>query len=273
MKKEHIKALVLDKNEELAKLATHIGEDFDKQVIHDFRVGYKYLRSFLRLLRMHNDSKGLKLTQKTKDLYNIAGNIRDLQLELEHTSEHLPDLKAYIEDLKESLTRNKKLWKQTYSSNTFERFTRQIHKHKFEELPEGILANFLNSKMTSIDGYASLPDPSDNQVHTVRKEAKDIIYASQVVHNNWDAAKRNLRIVPVKDLTRLAEKIGDYNDDRQHVERMTLFSTQKAGTDDKKAINEAAAAGAPRLAKEKNTILALLKKLLQKTGGGDESTA
>ena len=267
MNRDKIQEVLIEKNDELATLAGSISPNFDPQVIHDFRVGFKFLRSFLRLIRMHNPDTGLKPPDRLKDLYTIAGTIRDLQLELQHTMKDLPSLTDYIGEVKQSIVHQQRIWDRTYNAKIIERFGKQIKRHKFDPLPEGILTNFLQSRMMSIDDFASLTDPTDSEVHGIRKEAKDIIYAAKAVHENWQSASGKLKIVPLKELHKMAERIGDYNDDRLHLQNLGHFSERLDEGEHKASITAMANKKAPSIAKEKTDILALVRKLLHKQTG------
>ena len=240
MTREKISEVMARKSEELIVLAAAISPDFDVRVIHDFRVCFKYIRSFLRLIRMHNDDKGLKPSEKVQ-----------------------PELPDFLKDLEQSLHEVRKNWDRSYSDKALRRFAKQVRECKIDELPEGVLANFLNTHMESIDLNISVQNPTDVQMHNVRKHAKDILYASEVTDENWQAAKHQLERVPLKDLVIVAEKIGDYNDERQMLEHLVNY--QPATEQEKQQMAQLKKQSAPRLTKQKKNIIKLVRNLFVKS--------
>src|ERR1051326_2620249 len=71
--------------DEINRLAKKIIHHFNAEDIHDFRVNIKKFRAFLRMASMENDDSGkYKLPKRLKKFYEIAGNIRSLQLQEQH---------------------------------------------------------------------------------------------------------------------------------------------------------------------------------------------
>ena len=68
MTHETIQGIIEKKVNELSRLGKKIGEDFDQDTIHNFRVATKTIRSFLRLLRLHTHEPRLKISEKFKRL-------------------------------------------------------------------------------------------------------------------------------------------------------------------------------------------------------------
>lgn len=64
----------------LSKYYNKALEDFAANDIHHFRVEMKKLRAFMRLINLTNSVKQHKIPKQLKSFYNIAGNIRNLQL-------------------------------------------------------------------------------------------------------------------------------------------------------------------------------------------------
>ena len=67
------------------KLKKELGKvprSFDTETIHQFRVEYKKLRAFLRMLSVQPvKEKKLKISKKIKTYYRLCGLLRDLQLQ------------------------------------------------------------------------------------------------------------------------------------------------------------------------------------------------
>ena len=264
MNKDKIREFVIEKNEKLSGLASEISPLFDPKTIHDFRIAFKYLRSFFRLLRTHYPDSGLKFPARLKDLFSIAGTIRELQLELEYAQSQYPEIELYINDLRHSIEGNQKIWNRTFSNRVFEHFTRHLKRYRYEDIPEAILNNFLNSKIVAIDHYVAGSDTTNEQIHDVRKEAKDILYTSNAFEKKRLYSSEKKKFISLKQLHRVAEKIGDYNDDRQHIASLKQYASNTKVKADKKSISAITKLQTPGLEKIKTNILQQIKKLFLK---------
>jgi len=265
MNKDKIKEIVVCKIDEITVLCEQISPDFDKDVIHDFRVTFKYLRSFLRLIRAHNKEKGLKLSDRLKDLYQTAGIIRDAQLELEKINIEGMELADYTLLLNNKIELQKKKWNKFYSKRVLHQFKKRAEGYNFEELPAGVLSNFLNSRMASIDLTMQIESPSDVQIHSVRKNAKDMIYTSDLAKkNSWKGVKNELKPFPLKKLNDVADKIGDYNDERQLISNISSFSTHTKEQEEREEIEKIRKTKEPKILSHKKNIITLVKELFDK---------
>ena len=81
MKKREASSIVNDHYRQLKKRFKLVIPDFDQEGIHQFRVAYKKLRAFLRVISQANKNSGsIKIYNTVKKAYKVSGNIRDLQL-------------------------------------------------------------------------------------------------------------------------------------------------------------------------------------------------
>lgn len=81
MKKKKIKEIVKDQIKNLQNKFNKIVPNFDPEDIHKFRLEYKKMRAFFRMIQQ-NKNKVLKsnFPESLKNIYKITGKIRDLQL-------------------------------------------------------------------------------------------------------------------------------------------------------------------------------------------------
>ena len=265
MDKNNIKEVIVDKTTEIVNLCSKVGIDFDDENIHKFRVAFKYLRSFLRLLRLHNDDKGLRMPDKMKELYFIAGNIRDTQLALSNLGNKELELPSYFDKLNKRLDDLKRDWKNAYSEKSLHYFLKQVKNTKFQELPVGILTNFLNTRLASIDETIKIDAPTDLQIHSIRKDAKDIIYATDAAtKNKWGKAEEETKNIPIEELNQVADEIGEYNNQRLQLESISQFGNQATGEEEKEQIKKMKRQQKPKIQKKKKNIISLVKGLFIK---------
>ena len=101
MNQEQIKHITNNHYRKLNKYIKKISEHFNEEAIHQFRVEYKKLRAFFRMISQQHDTAGeIKISKKLKKGYNISGSIRDLQLQQQRiisaTKQELKKPKAYL---------------------------------------------------------------------------------------------------------------------------------------------------------------------------------
>ena len=262
MKQDKIRTVIADKVREITGLCEIIGNDFDKDTIHQFRVTVKTLRSFLRLLKLHAPQPHLQLTRKFKRLYHIAGTIRDTQLEYEKMSENKVALPEYINKLMYILSAQKKEWKKHYRKKIVRKLEKRLLSLKYEGLHPVILENFFNSKMAAIALISKSASPSDEQVHRMRKEVKDILYSSKLAKQYWKGAHSKLKLYPVKQLDNFAKVAGEYNDNRITLEHIRSFSSPGLDPAEANMIKRITVKEKARLGKEKKNILAIASELI-----------
>ena len=106
MKANAIKDAYQTRFEKLSKYYYSTLEDFKLNAIHHFRVEMKKLRALIRLVNLSDIEHQNKIPKPLKSFYNIAGNIRNLQLHRQRVvnlcknlSMELPSL--YLEFLKQ----------------------------------------------------------------------------------------------------------------------------------------------------------------------------
>ena len=171
-------------NNHYRKLKKHIKivtEDFNVEAIHQFRVEYKKLRAFLRMISQQHETAGkIKISKKLKKGYNISGSIRDLQLQqqriLEATKQELKKPKAYISLLQREI---KKL--QPELSEIFLEKPVTASKKKTDAcIPNKFklngFSNFIQKKWEAIYAIIASRHFSDDNIHAIRKSLKDLFY-------------------------------------------------------------------------------------------------
>jgi CHAD domain-containing protein len=189
-------------------------QDFDTEEIHDFRLAFKKLRAFSRLL---NDTHGMKMGigKQLKKFYHLAGKIRNLQisrnriitisdqLQLQHPVMYLELLKHQEFSYRE---------KAIAASNEIQIELLEDQYHLSEDKPEEQqVANFMIRKETDLSCLFTLYPFYDEAFHESRKKLKDLIYNSDHIE------AFGLSPVPVGFLNKenmevVAEKLGDFQD-------------------------------------------------------------
>lgn len=256
----NIKKIISDKVSHIGTLAEKVGKHFDKDTIHDFRVEVKRLRSFLRLLRSHSEEPKLKMTKKFKNLYHIAGDIRDTQLELDTLNNEKISLPQYKISLHGKIGKLKSEWNKRYSDDIVRKMHDKLMANNIRAIHPALLERFFSDKLAAIKKLPLSKSPSDDQVHEARKQIKDILYTSKLAKKEWKAAYKKTKNIPVNRLGFIADAIGNFNDERLMLEHLNSFASTKIGKAEEKSLNNLCDEEAGRLMEEKQDILSIIKE-------------
>ena len=261
MKEEKIKEIINAQVATLSNLSAKMSDGFDKDTIHKFRVAFKTLRSFLRMLRMYIKKAGLKLPKKIKRLYHIAGAIRDAQLKLEKTEQHGLAIPGYTQHLRNIILQQKNEWDLHYSKKTLRKLGARFAAFECGPVHPVTMAGFIDSKIISIDSLCRLALLTDNQLHTIRKLMKDVIYTAGIAEKNWKTAFEKIKETDIAAFNLLAAAIGDYNDERALLEHLIPFSSRQ-NAQDKKIIKTFCTKKSAEQKSRKQNIIAEVQRVI-----------
>jgi len=265
MTPEKIKEIISGKIKEIRKLGKKINDGFDHDAIHKFRVAVKTLRTFLRLLRMASEDQKPKLPGKFKRLYHIAGAIRDAQLELDKLSRENTALPVYTDKLHKDIKRQKAEWERRYDEKVFRKMKKRLlADDHYETLSPDALAAFYHARVTGMQKMSKARPATNAHVHGIRKQAKDILNITKLAEKEWQPAFNKTKNIPVDRIDQLATTIGDYNDERIHVEHLMSFSSPTMEFDEKNMIADICKKEAAKLKTEKKHILDMVKGMSKK---------
>ena len=200
---------------QLQKLAARIPGYFKEKDIHDWRVAYKKLRAFLRMITVMVNGHVPLMTKDIRKMYAAAGETRQLSLYLSvfesNVGAPIESYPAYTGTLNKQLFAAK------------ENFTRRLDVFSFENemarwnvmlpgyLTSDIIKTFLQKKITAI-GLILLVADNDETLHALRKHLKDIIYNYKIFSTDWGIPFPVKAWDNEKVLIDIAEELGDYND-------------------------------------------------------------
>jgi CHAD domain-containing protein len=262
MKQEKIKKILNEQLEELTGLCEQVGKNFDKEAIHNFRVGVKSFRAFQRLLRIYsNDDKRFKIPIGFKRLYLIAGMIRDGQLALEKIAAKKLSFPAYARRLRETIQGYQDEWQKGCTKNILSEYKHTIASLKYEPLPVHALAAYIRMDMHTIRMLCRLEAPGNEDVHRIRKLAKDLIYTTKLIRDKWVPAYEHLHKSPTEQLEQIAIVIGEYNDDRVMFDNIVRFG-HGPGSKQEKYWKTFCAEETQRLAGVKKKTLAIVGEVV-----------
>jgi len=200
---------------QLEKNTERIPGHFKEKDVHDWRVDYKKLRAYLRMITASVPGHMPHMTKEFKKIYKSAGSIRELQLYLE-LIKSLPG-----NNIEKIPVYNSLLQKQLFAAK--EEFIKRTDIFSFEKelarwlvmppdyLTVDIVKKFLQHRITAMRLIMLSPD-SDKSLHSLRKHLKDIIYNIRVFTVNWGIPFPVIAWKSEKKLNELADELGNYND-------------------------------------------------------------
>jgi CHAD domain-containing protein len=180
--------------------------------VHQFRVEIKKLRAFLRMIP-GAPQDALKIPRSLKEQYRQAGAIRDLQLMI--AAKPGPQIEhKYIRQLKRKkkqvITKTNRKEINVMIRKTGKGISRQLP----EYLPVSVAAKFIHDKLLLIHTVTKKKNLTDEEIHSVRKELKDILYDVKNIGQSAPAILREMHWPAEREkfYASLAEDLGKYQD-------------------------------------------------------------
>jgi predicted O-linked N-acetylglucosamine transferase (SPINDLY family) len=263
MKQKKIKSVIAKKVKEIAALCDDISTEFDKDAIHKFRTTVKSLRSFLRLQEMNTGAR-MTVSKKFKRLYDIAGVIREAQLELEFLKDALPSIPHYTEHLYQSIEQSKQEWAKTDIKRVIRKLEERLSGYTYKTLKAEAVPAFFNARMKTINSMAAKKRPADSRIHDARKKIKDILYISKLTEKEWKSARKKTEAFPVDKLDILATIIGEYNDERMIKEHISSFPLLQPDRGEQREMRQIHADENRKLATKKKEIRVAFQTLIER---------
>ncbi len=204
----------------LSRYSAIIKKKFKPEDIHQFRVEYKKLRAFLRMISF-NRSEGseLKIGTKIKKRYGTLGKMRDSQLQQlrfrKTSKEQIHPNKIYFA----SLNKNIRELKSTFTNKPFKKLcSKGIRKNAallYGGFAKEEYEKYIDYEWTKIGSVISGNDFSDSNIHSIRKCIKDIYYNVQAVEKAGSfntAFKNESTINQLQYFNELLEDLGNFQD-------------------------------------------------------------
>jgi len=206
----------------------------DAETIHRFRVSYKKLRAFLRMLNSRKSAaKKLKLTKMLKSCYHVAGAIRDTQLQ----QRRIKAPAAYGILLKQKITALTPLLAKHVVLKPVAKAKKKIlrkipHSFSLEEFDQ-----YSSKKWREVNSIISQARFDDTCIHTIRKYLKDIFY-NQALFEKDKKKSRNKR---VRSTDGLLDELGKFQDKNVALSFLTGEWLQKSSPSGREKLQQAKA--------------------------------
>lgn len=197
MKQEKVLAVIKEKIKIISTLAEQLNAQNDKESIIGFCSEVKSLRALLQMLSFHIDNNNLKLTDKVRDLYHIA---RDMRETISENDTLLIDKNSAMPDVQKAgknLQTYKDLWAKVYNSKLFNKLEEKLVRIKYNEVPNVALANFFNVHKNEVNDFDGMTYNDPNI--SIKKHIIDILKDAENTDGHWSLSSRSLDLVSIKN--------------------------------------------------------------------------
>jgi CHAD domain-containing protein len=216
MNREQVKQISDSRYRKLIKYGKKIAEHFDVEDIHQFRVEYKKLRAFFRMLSYSDDE--IKIAKELKESYTIAGTIRDMQLQqvrmLEATANEPKKPLAYLTLLQNEIGKLQPDLIELFAGNAIQKSKKKTDVLLPALFPVSHFQNFIHRKWEAITAILASGYFSDDNIHAIRKMLKDLFYnLKEYTGSEYDVLGASIRKGREdKYFDTLLEELGNFQD-------------------------------------------------------------
>jgi CHAD domain-containing protein len=215
MKKNKISNLVEDRIKKIHKHYDKLQEDFAEEELHDYRLEIKRLKAFLELLNTNRPIiEQVTIGKKARDLYNLTGELRNLQLHRKRITElqqsfDLPA--AYL-----SLLDNHRI----AAMDEFRSLAEDFSFHRFHEKILGFCPGHLDdydcrlymlNQWSLFASYFYQDDYNDEDLHEMRRLVKHTSYNIEFLAPFLPFVFPAF-LTDKKQSEDLAERLGEFHD-------------------------------------------------------------
>ncbi len=215
-----------------------IAPEYEEENIHGFRVAVKKLRALLRLSEA-GGAEVPELPKKFRQLYRLSGAIRDAQLMTHKAQKAEPPVPEYVDWLAGRKEEAQQSYSDFYTPEILAKLERRLKKMEPMALSVAVIQTFFADRMAEVQTILARDVPSEEELHEIRKKAKDLHYISKTVKDLWPEGLEAAGIAEMmKPLEKLSEHAGDFNDQHNALLSLAAFMEEKGETEGTKALQE-----------------------------------
>ncbi len=165
----------------LKKNLNQVVPGLDPETIHQFRVEYKKLRAFLRMIPGQPGANNeIMVSKELKKAYNISGSIRDLQLQQlrikEAVKKEPKKPQSYLNLLQKEIEKLKPELSEIISGKPVNDSKKKTDHSIDTDFQFSVFLQYVQKKWAAIRAIILSGNFSDDNIHTIRKILKDLFY-------------------------------------------------------------------------------------------------
>ena len=187
----------------------------NKDAIHDWRVDYKKLRAIVRL--SGEKAKKLEIPLSLKDVYTVAGEIRDRQMQEERMIQWYVSEQFFPPVYTQLLQQEISSYADQLHPLTENDAILRISEHKLiTNLPARVskksIQEFIQHQLYEVRNILWLTYKKDDYLHSCRKHLKDIQYLVEAIGINHIGAEQIRGLPAPEQMHAAAQELGNFND-------------------------------------------------------------
>jgi len=215
MTTHEITHIIKDIFRQIKKTIPLVVKNSDQDSIHKFRIQIKKLRAFLRLIS--HEPLYLKVPKSLKKIYSVTGEVRSLQLQLSQTNNPTKNnngLAQYHQQLENELDSRMEELKILFDGKAILSKEKKIISKIPESIDNLVIIKFYQLNIKAINDIIVLGEFSDEELHSVRKRLKDMIYVSKILQESGDQLPQAnfLKEENLSSAEKIAQDLGMFND-------------------------------------------------------------
>lgn len=213
MKQKQLKAALERRAGDIQVAVQAIEQHGGEEDIHKFRIAYKKLRAFVRLVRTGHEEINSPL-KSIKRLYRAAGAVRDLQLYRNEITPYFgkaqKEMPVFLTRLQGGIEDSTEAMYGAFAGFSFNKFLKEIDDFLPPEPDEKSVLEFAEEQAKGVNMNLANGSPSDEQLHAVRKHLKDIFYNARLFKKTED-----INILHEENILKTTTALlGEHNDKR-----------------------------------------------------------
>jgi CHAD domain-containing protein len=186
MNQKQIKNITDNHYWQLNKLIKKISAHFFARDIHEFRVEYKKLRAFLRMISAEYSIAGeIKVGKKLKTVYHILGAVRDIQVLkksiLKATKQDPVKPKEYLLLLQKEIKELQKEFAEMILTKPVIGSKNKTDGYLPYKFSVSNFTDFAHHKLVAVNTIIVSGNFADNNIHSIRKNLKDLFYNLKIL--------------------------------------------------------------------------------------------
>jgi CHAD domain-containing protein len=266
MKKKQLERVAGAYSRELVVSAENLLPGFSMDAVHRYRVQYKKLRAFLRMIRTGaKDTGHVRIPTQLKTVYRMSGSIRDLQLHqqrLQYVYRSRPKKpETYLLQVKQATAGCKKELRNFFSENNK---ATGIEKN-MQALPDSFskkaLHQYIQQQWDIVEQLMDSRHFTDAGMHRIRKLLKDLYYNMDALDKKSIVLKigKRKRELALKLFDTLLDELGKFQDLTTEIRLLAAVQIKSLPAAEQKALEQLRAACVLQKNKLKRSLVAQLK--------------
>lgn len=169
----------------------------------------------------------------------------------------------YLELLHGNVNHYQQEWRNHYSGKIAHKLEHKLTDYDYGHLPPAILNDFIKKAISSLHDITRAPHLPNDDIHSIRKIMKDMLYISAFTRKEWPHAYDYIKSVSAEKLEYLTDIIGKFNDERLSLGQMAEFALHDISIKEKNRIGALCHAEANQLAEKKKHIVVATREFLE----------